>query len=405
MSHMHPIRRATARRALRQRAGFTLIELMVVVGLLVLIASMTVAAINVNTNNDKVRAGSRQLQSYLAGARDRAIYSKAPRGVRFLLTPTNSPSESSRTVSSMVFIAPTDPWTQGTIQLERLDANNDGTVDNYVNSPPNNPPTVIVRGYDNDPNHPYAPQTEWASLYYQGLLSDGARIQIPANNGNWYTITNTKQLESASLPGFSGTYVPPRLELTSDYSGPRGGMTDGSSVAAFNQGSGPQTYLLELPPSVLPNQDPVLMPKGAVIHLDRCSNSFEPATASGRGNKLPDFWRHSPSTTLPVDPSGFDYTSRMDVLFSPRGVVVGQAAQRGIIHFYIADQKDADQDKLDWASSTASAPEFGPRSIDGYERGDKVLLSLFTRTGAISTHHVHPTDTFKYAETGEVAGK
>ena len=37
-----------------------------------------------------------------------------------------------------------------------------------------------------------------------------------------------------------------------------------------------------------------------------------------------------------------------NVMFSPRGVVIGTAAQRGIIHFYIADQKDADRDRAYW---------------------------------------------------------
>ncbi len=411
MSQTHTIRGAIPRRTLRHSAGFTLIELMVVVALLVLIASMTVAAINLNVNNDKVRAGSRQVQSYLAGARDRAIYSKAPRGVRFLLDPTNN-----RTVSSMVFIAPTDPWTQGTIQLERLDADNSGPpADNWNSVTTPNPPAIVVRGFDNDPNYTSATPTDWVNLYNQGLLTNGARIRIPADNGNWYTVTNTAQLASASLPGFSGTYYPPRLQLTVGYAS--AGNTDGQSIAAFNQGTGPQTYSLELPPTVLPNQDPVLMPKGAVIHLDRCSNNVEQVNAatpaSGRGNKLPDFWKRSPSTASPVDPSNFDYTSRMDLLFSPRGVVIGQAAQRGIIHFYVADQKDADRDRLYWSSPssypTASAPENGvwaDPSSNGYERGDKVILSLFTRTGAVSTHHIYSnSDPFRYAETGEVAGK
>jgi len=404
----------TLRRTHRHSSGFTLIELMIVVALLILIASMTVSAINLNTNNDKVRAGSRQVQSYLAGARDRAIYSKAPRGVRFLLDPTNN-----RTVSSMVFIAPTDPWTQGTIQLERLDADNDNDADDYTSMPANNPPAVIVRGFDNELTSTGYYPTEWVSLYRQGMLKDGTRIRIPANGGAWYTVTNTAQLGSASAT-YSGGPIPPRLRLTTNYIS--AGDTDGNSVAAFR--SGPQTYLLELPPSILPNQDPVLMPKGAVVHLDRCSINVEQINAatpaSGRGNRLPDAWRRFPSTATPVpDPSGFDYPSDLDVLFSPRGIVIGQAAQRGIIHFYVCDQKDADRDRLYWSSPplypTASAPEFLPWATNAadptYERGDKVLLSLFTRTGAISTHHVHPnvdviqSDRFKYAETGEVAGK
>ena len=414
MTNTHTLHRTASRRTLPHSTGFTLIELMIVVALLILIASMTVSAINLNTNNDKVRAGSRQVQSYLAGARDRAIYSKAPRGVRFLLDPTNN-----RTVSSMVFIAPTDPWTQGTIQLERLDIDGTPGADGYNAMTNPNPPVLIVRGFDNAlASSGYYP-TEWVSLYRQGMLKDGARIRIPANGGTWYTVTNTAQLASAGASG-SGVGSPPRLQLTTNYIS--AGDTDGNNVAAFQ--TGPQTYLLELPPSILPNQDPVLMPKGAVIHLDRCSNNVEQinaaTSASGRGNRLPDAWRRFPSTATPVaDPSGFDYTSTLDVLFSPRGIVIGQAAQRGIIHFYVCDQKDADRDRLYWSSPpsypTVSAPEFLPWTTYApdptYERGDKVLLSLFTRTGAVSTHHVHPdtdvtqSDRFKYAETGEVAGK
>ena len=103
----------------------------------------------------------------------------------------------------------------------------------------------------------------------------------------------------------------------------------------------------------------------------------------------------------------------MDVMFSPRGVVIGPAAQKGIIHLYIADQKDADRDRTYWSSPssypTASAPEYGvwtDPSSNGYERGDKVILSIFTRTGAVSTHSVFSnTDPFRFAETGEVTGK
>lgn len=374
------------------RRGFTLVELLVVVSVMLILAVMTAAAINITVSGDKVRAGARQVQSYLAGARDRAIYSKAPRGVRFLLDPTNN-----RTVSSMVFIAPTDPWNQGVIQIERLDADGNGAPDS--SSP------LVVRGFDNNSSdYRSNSPTDWFNLFTQGLITTGSRIKIPNDDtGQWYTIT-TELITSAD----------PKLHLTTAYQGPGQANQNTSAMEAFAPGSGPTTYLLELPPSVMPNQEVVLMPKGSVIHLDRSSNNFEQfdaaTPASGRGNKLPSAWLF-PTTT--ADPSGFDYTSRMDVMFSPRGVVVGTAAQRGIIHFYIADQKDADRDRLYWSSPssypTVSAPEYGTWSdptANGYERGDKIILSLFTRTGAISTHPVFSnSDPFRFAETGEVAGK
>ncbi len=397
------------------RSGFTLIELLVVVGLLLLLAAITASAINLTINNDKARAGARQVQSYLAGARDRAIYANSPRGVRFLLDPTNN-----RTVSSMIYIQQTDPWSQGTIELERLDVNveNDGVADQYNATTMPNPPAVIVRGFDNDPSNPYAVPTNWHDLYNQGLLYNGARIKIPSDStGTWYTVT-TELLHNASQPGFVGAYYPPRLHLTTSYAISPTNTLNGAAVPAFITG-GPQTYLLELPPSVLPNADPVLMPKGAVVHLDRCTSTgnLEQASAGSppsRADKLPSAWKQYPSVTQAftgaVDPTGFDYTTQMDVLFSPRGVVIGPAAQRGIIHLYIGLQKDADRDRLVYWNTgtypTASAPEYGTLTGDTYERGDKVVLSLFTRTGAVSTHSISSNaDPFQFAETGEVAGK
>ena len=386
--------RTSTSSVVKLRLGFTLVELMMVVGLVLLIAVMTASAINLSISGDKVRGGARQVQSYLAGARDRAIYSKSPRGVRFLLDPTNN-----RTVSSMVYIAPTDDWVQGTIQLE---------WDTSVV-----PPLArILRGFDNvSQNTGIINPTGWLGLYQQGLLKDGLRIRIPNDNtGEWYTIDTSLMVNCS--PDQSDGPNPPRLRLTTGYA--RAGTTDpNTTLAAFPAGQGPTTYRLELPPSVLPNQEPVLLPKGCVIHLDRCSTAPEQtasgSAAVGRGNKLPSGWR-KPTTT--GDTSGFDYTSLMDVMFSPRGVVIGPAAQTGLIHFYIADQKDADLDRLYW-STTSSYPTFSPPEYGtwtdamspGYERGDKLILTLFTRTGAVSTHPIHPTDTFKFAETGEVAGK
>ena len=373
------------------RSGFTLVELLIVVGLLLLLAVMTASAVNLSMSNDKVRGGARQVQSYLAGARDRAIFSKQPRGVRFLLDPTNN-----RTVSSMTFIAPTDPWILGKIRLERLN--------------PGDPTATVVRGFDVTGGN-FVDPTGWQDLVNRGLLYNGSRIRIPAN-GNWYTVT-TELMQSGSDP---------KLHLTTPYSDPPLVNDGNDPLAAINDVSG---YILELPPSVMPNQEPVLMPKGSVIHLDRCTNpiNLEQADSAnpggGRGDRLPSSWirpfdwKNLPKSDPNWDPSGFVYTSQMDVMFSPRGVVIGPAAQKGIIHLYIADQKDADRDRTYWSSPssypTASAPEYGvwtDPSSNGYERGDKVILSIFTRTGAVSTHSVFSnTDPFRFAETGEVAGK
>ena len=422
------------------RLGFTLIELLIVIGLLLLLAGMTVSAINITVDGDKVRSGARQVQSYLEGARDRAIYSKAPRGVRFLLDPTND-----RTVSSLVFIGPTDNWSDGTIQLERLDDDSDnaGVADHNpdIIADSTGSLALIVRGFDNDTSFPSP--TGWVDLYRRRLLTNGARIRIPRDGGTWYTVqTDLLPYADPLDPLYVGTNYPPRLKLTVAYRESPTNLNL-SAVPAFNPGSGPQTYELELPPTVLPNQEPILMPKGVVIHLDRCSDNVEQqpnaTTAAGnRGNKLPSGWKTQGIALAASENSGFVYRTDMDVMFSPRGVVIGSAAQRGLIHFYICDQKDADRDRLEWnspvfyaygpsAATTVSVPEYTLRTggpNDGTRRGDKIITTLFTRTGAISTHQVHPDsdltnpgytssstpalreyERFRFAETGEVAGK
>lgn len=374
-----------------RRRAFTLIELVIVIGILLLLAVITVSTINLSVNGDRVRAGARQVQSYLAGARDRAIYAKAPRGVRFLLDPTNN-----RTVSSLVFIQQTPSYTSGVVQLERLDLNNDNDADDYPGV--QNPQAFILRGFDNNTSNTFMEPTNWVDLYQQGLLASGARVRIPAGSGLWYTVTT-------ELLAYANSSYPPRLHLTTAYTGPTSAAT-GNQVPV----SGYVTYELELPPSVLPNADPVQLPKGVVVHLDRCTSFQNLEVPANRGDRLPSFWMRSPSVvqglTGASDPSGFDYTSQLDIMFSPRGVVTGFAAHRGIVHLYVGEQKDADHDRLvSWASGVASAPEYDAAS-DGYQRGDKFSVSIFTRTGAISVHPIYPNgDSFRYAETGEVAGK
>ena len=69
------------------RRGFTLIELLVAISILLILSALTFTMVNVTMDSDRIRSGSREVQSYLEGARNQAIYAKAPRGVRFLVSP------------------------------------------------------------------------------------------------------------------------------------------------------------------------------------------------------------------------------------------------------------------------------------------------------------------------------
>lgn len=435
--------------------GFTLIELLVVVVIMLVLTAITVAAINITIDGDKVRSGARQIQSYLEGARTRASDAKAPRGVRFILDPANP-----RTVSSIVYIAPTDVWKEGQVILERPDGDNDGNPDNngdtsddstsnnmpagsLLNFPPYNDSAdevFVLRGFDGDGN-PNTQDTNWKDLYDRGLLRTGNRIRIPAgDNGKWYTIDT--RLLAASNPLTNNP--PVRLLLQSAER--RHASSDATLVEAFNRNNPPTVngrnysnakYELELTPSQLANQEPVQLPKNVVVHLDRSSSDpdglldpdgtapFTPSRNPAlRGNRLPNSWKYSPSTTVPPNPAGFDYTQYCDIMFSPRGSVTGPEASAGLIHLYVGEQKDADRDKTDWAfaapaSGNWTAPEFlsGVTASDptgeAYQRGDKFIVSIFTRTGSVSVNPVYAnpdgsdnvSQRFRFSETGEVAGR
>ncbi|MDA0835820.1 MAG: prepilin-type N-terminal cleavage/methylation domain-containing protein, partial [Planctomycetota bacterium] len=219
----------------RHRRGFTLVELLVSISILLILSVITLATINMTQTYDRIRTGTRQVQSYYEGAKTRAGYAKDIRGVRFLLDTTDN-----TTASSMVFIGPPERFSQGQIVILReddpsittiIDLNRNGTIDDPVTD------TVFI-------NYPPI----WNSLASRNRLSDGARIKI---RDSYFTIAQWKD-PTGSLPN--------QWYLTRPY-------RDQLGVAL--------EYELELNPAVLPNQEPRPLGTGIVIDLD---NSRVPGT-------------------------------------------------------------------------------------------------------------------------------
>ena len=361
----------------RNRGGFTLIELMVVITIMLILFAMTVYGINFTRDADKVRGAAAQVQSFMSGARDRAIYAKESRGVRFFVDPGNP-----RSVSAMAYIQPGQKWSYGTVDLERLDINPQNNV-------PDGADVIVVRGE----------RLGWWQLKRRGLLTDGSRIRMPRDTGNWYEV-DTSLINITALPTSSDF-----LLLRIPYSDAGG---DSNAVSAHSG----MTYELELPSQLLP-QEPSLLPEGAVIDLD--------------GSKIPAAWR--PDSR---DAAG-QFSPYMDIFFSPRGNIVGSAAGSGLIHFYICDAEDSLNLKTQYLASipdddpawsngsgvndepnTSSpldtfekdlrsnkfvpADEFfaawlaGTSASEPYLTKDRRLVSVFSQTGAITVGAVDVTD-------------
>jgi len=420
------------------RSAFTLVEILVVISILAILTVITITSINFALSSDLTRGASRQVQSYLAGARDRAIYAKEPRGVRFILDPANPTA-----VTSMIYIAPSPNWEQGIIRLERTDADSNSVADSAS--------VFYVRGDG----------TDWASLASRDLIKQGSRIKIPGDDsGTWYVI----DVDGSGVSG--GTEL---LRLTVPYRDP--GTSDPTEVIAFTPGSGPSTYLLELPPVILSGEEPTLLPNNTGIDLDR---SFLPASwrppidsthVSRGGDSQPGKAGVDDDSSGGADDNGellwpgTDdyrlYSSQLDLMFSPRGSVLGSEAGSGKIHFVLdtleniqsswlrtTDYAEGDRVQLPARLAYAFTPydrvyvcktggtsagnpavflitgtrNEGDIVADGSVRWETQLnatpslLTLFTRTGSVNAYPMYfdfagnvPPDVFKYAETGEAA--
>jgi hypothetical protein len=339
-------------------------------GILLILASLTMRLLNATLNSDRIRNGSRELQSFLAGARDRALYAGQPRGVRLIQDPIDR-----STVHSFVYIGAPSTFTDGTQIQINPDLRTITTV-----------PTV------------------WTSqLVPRGLLADGAIINL---GGTTYTM--------ARNPPGSTTW-----SLTKNYA-----AATGTNVS----------YTLQLLPSVVPGEAPRSLPNNIVIDLD---NSILPATWGA-----PGAWIGS-----------------LDLLFAPNGTVTGTVAAAGRLHFVLSEYVDAtipipnaavsnvtgvpllDARKNTWVATTnygleqwvvPSPPndlafrcvaagqsggtqpaQFttavpGQQFPDGgvtwecYNPKTRLVVSLATETGRVTTSPVTPADPFRFAEIGEV---
>lgn len=215
-----------ARSAVCRRGGFTLVELIVALSIFLILSTMTIMMVNVSTNSERISSSARQVQSYVLGARDRAIHAGEPRGVRFLLDPNNS-----STVNSMVYIGSPQKFTTGSINIGGTSAGN-------------------VRYIQ--------PQSgRWSQLRQRGLLVDYAPIWLGTNR-HFNTIVYVGMVD-----GFD------TWELTKEYP-----VSTPTTVTE---------YALQLQPAVLPNQEPRLLPRGIVIDLDY---SQLPAAWSNSGSYI-----------------------------------------------------------------------------------------------------------------------
>lgn len=381
--------------------GFTLVELLVVVTVMLLLITMTVVTIDFTFKAERIRTAARQVQSALEGARDRAIFAKEPRGLRLLIDPSEP-----RMVSSMVYVGagmewPLNPGTEH-VTLERPDFSpQDGVADS---------PNVTIIRFAVDLAS--GAGSDWYTLKERGYLPVFEDLNLNSQldagedqNGNGVLDVVAPKItiddRTYSVLTHRLTATNPILELMPGtvFSEPADPSIPLTSVAPFSD-SRRFPYKLELPPRILPDAQPILLPDGIVIDLD--------------ASDVPSNWRPgTPPAAMPLDQQyAKPYSMEMDIMFSPRGVMHGPLTAQGLVHLYLADRKDVvhavDQGvmipPLSGNPLTRRPPRFagdvplvpGADQFDPADAliGDRLLITIFTQTGKVSTHKINTVDGF-----------
>ncbi|QDU41375.1 hypothetical protein Mal4_57420 [Maioricimonas rarisocia] len=181
--------------------------------------------------------------------------------------------------------------------------------------------------------------TEWQAMIRRGILTGdrGLRIQIPKDTGMWYPVIGVDSMNA-------------RLALGIPYA-----HWQGSTISGLD-------YRLELGAAPLEGEDPIILPRGTVIDLDGC--------------KLPVSWR-----------DGSPYSSTMDIMFTPRGTVVGDVLVEGIIHLYIADVVDASLNTALSGRPVSAGTSIGVIPADPSK--DHRMVTLFAQTGQLTSTPVN----------------
>lgn len=352
----------------RTHRGFTLVELLIVLAILLVLFGLVITVFQTNQGTDRMRAAARQLQSSILGARDRALHEYGKnksgfdtkpiyRGLR-LIPDSTDPS----VATSFIYVTSLEPWT-GNVSVGRPDVNGDGSADDNNNSTIDGNEDVVrtIRGVN----------TGWLEEAKAGIIKDGNRIRI----GSWYTISLSRMRGADGKLG-TGDDVDNILVLTADY------RTTGIVWPARDAHTN-QAAVLERTPTPSPGEQPITLPSNCVVDLDN--------------SRIPRAWWNS-STGL--------YAENMDIMFSPRGTVQGPNSAEGIFHFVIAETNDTVYKLAGDSSSAKSSSIHKSRATSRTippecTQGEKLIVTVFARTGAVSTH---PVDVYSVLGTDQKAG-
>jgi len=342
-----------------KKSGFTLIELLIVITLIVILGGLVIASFDRNVSRG-IDHGSRILQAGISRARSKAIQRSAAVGL-YLDDP--GPEKSSilqEVVASSERISSEDDDRNVLflVELRRLDeAAPQGDFD------ADSPEVVLVAAIVDH---------KWESWERVGRFNRRAvRVRIPSgDDGVWYNLRpvsgNSSRLVESDGPWSVIRVQTPLIDTN---------LLPFPLVVAGSVNSGASSLDLEFTTEPAPFSEPVVLPEGVVIDLN---------------------WSSPSVRTL------MESTGGVELMFSPRGNLVGPAAALGPLHFLLTDRQDSEAlDEVDAYDNTTGqrrpdgvpdVPRRRRSPIDPRNLHPKSIVTVIPQSGAVLTAPIDPTD-------------
>ena len=343
----------------RGRPGFTLIELLVVLVIVLLLASLILRQ---SVTRDAVGQSSRAFSGALKLTKQRAAQAREAHGV------TVGSNGRDGFGSSLLLrrrsghrIRSEIPEQSVNFYVELCRPDFEAPFGDYY---ADRPGVTIVKALV---------EHQWEKWEVGGFFEAGSvRVRIPTGeNGVWYEITPFEVSDRRQFVLSEGDWSVIQLATPVEWPG----LLPHPCTIASPYHFGSSSLDLEFTTEPVPFSEPISLPAGVVIDLEWSSQSVR---------------------------SLAEQNGAVQLMFSPRGNLVGPAGALGALHFLLTDRQDAELlDDIDAYNNTTGqrkpdglpdVPRRRRSPIDPRNRYPKTIVSVIPQSGAVLTSPVDPTD-------------